>query len=182
VTAAGPLLAAISEDVAWYTDRTGRAAAVATFLRHRTARPVLTLRLHQHLAGRPGTAPLRLAVRALHRWACAAAAVDLSVHTRVGPGLKLTHGWGAVISPHAVLGRGVVVMHGATVGGVADRHFPTIGDGVFLGPGCAVLGGVVVGDGAVIGAGCVVTGDVAAGARLDAPAPVPRPAPREREG
>lgn len=40
---------------------------------------------------------------------------------------------------------------------------PRVGNGVFLGCGCVLLGDIKVGDGAVIGANAVVTKDVPAG-------------------
>jgi serine O-acetyltransferase len=45
-----------------------------------------------------------------------------------------------------------------------EQEFPTIGDGVFIGAGARVLGGISIGDGAVIGANAVVTNDIPAGA------------------
>ena len=41
---------------------------------------------------------------------------------------------------------------------------PTIGVGVFLGPGAVVSGSIRVGDGAAVGANCVVVDDVPEGA------------------
>jgi len=90
---------------------------------------------------------------------CNKAGIDLPNDLKAGPGLKFTHGWGAVLSPHAVLGRDVIVMHGATIGAMG-RQAPTIGDGVFIGAGAIILGGVHIGNGATISAGSVVTKDV----------------------
>ncbi len=54
----------------------------------------------------------------------------------------------------------------------------TIGDRVFLGQRCVVLGGVTIGDGATVGAHAVVTKDVAPGQTVvGIPA---RPVGRER--
>jgi putative colanic acid biosynthesis acetyltransferase WcaB len=94
---------------------------------------------------------------------------DLPPVTRVGPGLQVFHGQCVVVHPRCVLGSNVSLRHGCTLGTAMhdprdEAAAPLIGDGVFLGAGCTVLGGVVVGDDAVIGAGAVVTRDVPAGA------------------
>lgn len=141
------------EDVAWYAPPTARSVAVH-FALTRTFRPVATLRLCQQSSGWR-----RLAAKALHRWACNKAGMDLPNNLQAGPGLKFTHGWGVVLSPYAVLGRDVIVMHGATIGAVGERA-PVIGDNVFIGAGAIVLGDIRIGDGATISAGSVVTKDV----------------------
>jgi serine O-acetyltransferase len=140
----------VAEDAAWYGCSALRA------LRFRTFRPVATLRLVQHTRG-----PVRLAARVLHHWACQRAGIDLWPTTQIAPGFRITHGWGAVVNPKAVIGRDVVMMHGVTLGQAGRLGAaPIIGDRVLLGAGCAVLGKVTVGDGATISAGAVVTEDV----------------------
>lgn len=49
------------------------------------------------------------------------------------------------------------------VGGAPAEGVPRIDNGVMLGAGCVLLGGIEVGDGAVIGANAVVTRSVPAG-------------------
>lgn len=71
------------------------------------------------------------------------------------------------------IGSGCVIADGVFVGSSdhdrEDRHGVhgsgaiTIGDRVFLGQRCVVLGGVTIGDGATVGAHAVVTKDVAPG-------------------
>lgn len=71
------------------------------------------------------------------------------------------------------IGSGCVIADGVFVGSSDhdrdDRHRVhgtgpiTIGDDVFLGQRCVVLGGVTIGDGATVGAHAVVTRDVAPG-------------------
>lgn len=130
---------------------------VLSLYRDRTFRPVFTLRLAQRAAGGPWRRLANLA----HRWACSRAAVDLPTSATVGPGLRLNHGWGIVVAWDAVLGRDVVLMHGATIGGRgAEGRSPRIGDRVFIGPNASVLGDISIGNGATISAGCVVVEDV----------------------
>jgi serine O-acetyltransferase len=143
-------------------------ALLRTLVRERTFRPVFTMRLCQALAGRRRRA-LLLAAVVLHRAACTQASVDLPWKTRVGPGLRLFHGWAAVVNTEAVVGANVSLFHGVTLGqgdriDAANRRttgYPVIEDEVWIGPGAAVLGGVRVGRGSRIAAGAVVVRDVA---------------------
>jgi|SRR5450756_805451 len=143
----------LAEDLAWYGRPTAR-ALVRHFFLNRTFRPVATLRLAQH--------PHRLVSllgKAAHRWACGKAAVDLPSNIRAGSGLKLTHGWGAVVSPGTVIGRDVIIMHGATLGMIEGKS-PVIEDGAFIGANAIVIGGIRIGRGATVSAGAIVARDV----------------------
>jgi serine O-acetyltransferase len=82
----------------------------------------------------------------------------------IGPGLHLVHPVGVVIGGDVRVGAGCWIHQGVTLGCGARSGQPTLGDGVHVGAGAVVLGGVMVGDGAVIGAGAVVVSDVPAGA------------------
>src|SRR4051794_9595409 len=76
-----------------------------------------------------------------------------------GPGLVLIHSTGVVINGQVRGGSDVHLEHQVTVG-AERRRSPVLGDGVFIGAGAKVLGGVVIGDGARIGANAVVVDDV----------------------
>lgn len=76
-----------------------------------------------------------------------------------GPGLVLVHADGVVINGAVRGGRGVTIEHQVTVG-AEGRLSPVLGDGVFLGAGCKVVGAVRVGDHAKVGANAVVIADV----------------------
>lgn len=94
-------------------------------------------------------------------------AVDIHPAARVGSGVLFDHGTGVVIGETAVVGNGVTILHGVTLGGTGkvagDRH-PKIGDGVLIGAGAKVLGNVRIGENARIGAGAVVLKEIPAGA------------------
>nr|WP_225443348.1 DapH/DapD/GlmU-related protein [Lolliginicoccus lacisalsi] len=88
---------------------------------------------------------------------------------RIGPGVMMQHPNGIVISGRAVIGANATILQQVTVGEAigsdgAPPRAPRIGDGVLLGAGCKVLGGVEVGDGAAVGANAVVLQAVPAGA------------------
>lgn len=87
--------------------------------------------------------------------------IELRPKTVVGPGLRLYHGYGLVVNDHTVIGRGVTLRNGVTIGHQHDGGpVPVIGDFVSFGAGAIALGGITIGEGAVIGAGSVVTHDV----------------------
>lgn len=94
--------------------------------------------------------------------------VEIPAKVTAGDGLVLWHGQGLVVSPGAVLGRGVVLRQNTTIGtterdGVRSAA-PVIGDRVDIGANVVMIGPLTIGEGAVIGAGAVVTRDVAPGA------------------
>jgi putative colanic acid biosynthesis acetyltransferase WcaB len=93
--------------------------------------------------------------------------VELRPKTTVGPGLSLYHGVGLVVNDHVVIGSGVKLRNGVTIGHARyGGPVPVIADGVDIGAGAILLGGITVGAGAVIGAGSVVVRDVPPGATV----------------
>jgi serine O-acetyltransferase len=87
---------------------------------------------------------------------------EIPKSTRIGQRLRLPHGGrGVIIHPATVIGDDVTIYHQVTIGvrGTEDQA-PTIGSGVYIGAGAAVLGGIVIGEHARIGAGAVVIRDV----------------------
>ena len=85
--------------------------------------------------------------------------VDIHPATRIGAGVFVDHGTGIVIGETAVIGDGVSMLQGVTLGGTGkergDRH-PKIGKGVLLGANATVLGNIIIGDYAKIASGSVV--------------------------
>jgi serine O-acetyltransferase len=90
-------------------------------------------------------------------------AVDIHPAATIGRGVMLDHATGIVIGETAVVGDNVSMLHHVSLGGSgigrSVRH-PTIGHGVLLGAGVAVLGPVKVGAGCKVGAGSVVVADL----------------------
>jgi serine O-acetyltransferase len=91
--------------------------------------------------------------------------VDIHPASRFGHGLMFDHATGIVIGETCIIGNGVSLMQGVTLGGTGkskgDRH-PKLGDGVLVGAGAILLGNICVGRGAKVGAGSVVLVDVEA--------------------
>jgi serine acetyltransferase len=121
---------------------------------------VFTFRLGQYAAG-----SRNLLLRAVWRpldffYLRLLIGAELPPEIGAGPGLRLPHaGRGIIIHPHVRIGSGVTLLHRVTIG--EHRHgVPVIGDGVFVGAGAVVIGGIKVGNQAQVGAGAVVLCDV----------------------
>ena len=90
---------------------------------------------------------------------------EVDTQARIGPGLYMPHPHGIVIGAGVKIGENVSILQRVTLGRAGDSHvYPTIGNGVEIGAGAAVLGAITLGDGAKIGANSVVLKDVPAGA------------------
>ena len=76
-----------------------------------------------------------------------------------GPGFVIIHSGGVVINGAVRGGANVRLEHQVTIG-AEKRQSPVLGDGVFVGAGAKILGGVRIGDGAKIGANAVVVTDI----------------------
>ena len=92
-------------------------------------------------------------------------AMDLHPAAVVGSGILVDHATGIVVGETCVIGDGVSILQGVTLGGTGnedgDRH-PKIGSGVLLSAGAIVLGNVRVGDCAKVAGGSVVLDEVPA--------------------
>jgi serine O-acetyltransferase len=97
--------------------------------------------------------------------------IDIHPGALIGRNFFIDHGF-VVIGETAEIGDDVTIYQHVTLGGtnpadgVAGKRHPTIGDGVIIGSGAAVLGPVTVGPRARIGANAVVTRDVPEGATM----------------
>lgn len=90
--------------------------------------------------------------------------MELPVKTQVGPRLQIVHGFGLVVNVDAVLGADVVLRQAVTIGNKGDRgRSPRLGNGVSVGSGACVLGGITLGEAAKVGSNAVVLIDVPAG-------------------
>ena len=85
--------------------------------------------------------------------------LEISPGADVGGGLYIAHTVGCVLSAEHI-GENCSIISVVTIGMRNRWEFPVIGDGVFIGAGARVLGGIRVGNGAVIGANAVVIDDV----------------------
>ena len=95
--------------------------------------------------------------------------IEIHPGATVGKRLFIDHGLGVVIGETAVIGDDVTLYHGVTLGGIArpdhpgGKRHPTVEDGVIIGAGAQVLGGITVGKDARVGANAVAVKDVPSG-------------------
>jgi serine O-acetyltransferase len=105
--------------------------------------------------------------------------IDIHPGTRIGPSFFIDHGTGVVVGGTAVIGAGVKLYQGVTLGafsfdkdadGQLLRHtkrHPTIEDDVVVYAGATILGGdTVIGRGSVIGGNVWLTHSVPPGTRV----------------
>ncbi len=94
--------------------------------------------------------------------------IEVAPRIRIGSGLVLMHTQGTVLGA-ASIGSNVTIYHQVTLGAVSmDFAYtlalrPVVGDGVVIGVGAKVLGGLILGNGCFIGANAVVLKNVPAG-------------------
>lgn len=91
-------------------------------------------------------------------------ASDISLRSKIGPGLIIMHGHDIVIGSSVVIGENCKILNGVTFGNKDTEsdinQQPLIGSGVVVGTGAKILGGLVIGDNVRVGANSVVTKDV----------------------
>lgn len=94
--------------------------------------------------------------------------IEIAVRCPIGKGLFLPHTQGTVIGAWSI-GENATIFQGVTLGArevdfsYKESSRPTMGDGVTIGSGAKVLGGLILGSGSHIGANAVVLSDVAPG-------------------
>ncbi len=93
---------------------------------------------------------------------------SIPLRTEIGGGLQIPHCQGVAINVGARIGCNCDIFQGVTIGEYRGRS-PIIGNGVQIGPGATLLGGISIGDGARIGPMALVMVDVPAGGAAYAP-------------
>lgn len=94
--------------------------------------------------------------------------IEIAVRCPIGKGLFLPHTQGTVIGAWSI-GENATIFQGVTLGAkeldfsYEESSRPTVGDGVTIGSGAKVIGGLVLGSDSRVGANAVVLNDVAPG-------------------
>ena len=89
--------------------------------------------------------------------------VEIAPGCEIGPGLQISHGNGIVIGQWARIGANATLLHQVTIGAPSAsrvEQMPRLGDGVFVGAGARLIGGIEIGDDVFIGTNSVVAQDV----------------------
>ena len=102
--------------------------------------------------------------------------IDINPGATIGESFFIDHGTGIVIGETTVIGKGVKLYQGVTLGALSPRHgqslsgvkrHPTVEDNVTVYSGASILGGeTVIGEGAVIGGNAFVLESMEKGARV----------------
>ena len=110
---------------------------------------------------------LKMRVPFLPRWISQTArfltGVEIHPGAEIGNRFFIDHGMGVVIGETTIIGDGVLLYQGVTLGGTGlqkGKRHPTIGNDVVIGAGANVLGNISVGDNSYIGSNAVVIKDV----------------------
>ncbi len=85
--------------------------------------------------------------------------LEVQPGAQIGGGCYIAHPSGCVIRPQRI-GDDATIIAAVTIGLNKEPIWPTIGDRVFLGAGCRVLGDITLGDDVRVGANAVVLTDV----------------------
>ncbi|MBA3832243.1 MAG: serine acetyltransferase [Chthoniobacterales bacterium] len=85
--------------------------------------------------------------------------IHIQRESDIGPGLVI-HNFCNVMVLVKRMGHSCTLNQGVTVGSVRGTGWPTIGNNVYFGTGCKVMGGVTVGDNVVVSANSLVVADV----------------------
>jgi len=119
-------------------------------------------------APRPARPPLKASYRLLQKLVEMTTGIQIPASCELGPGLYVGHFGTIILHSDVKMGRNCNLSQDTTIGTRArgSAGVPVIGDGVYFGAGCRVLGPIRIGDGAAIGANSVVVRDVPAGATV----------------
>ena len=81
---------------------------------------------------------------------------------KIGKGSKFSYGGiGLVIHQRTVIGENCTIGQGITIGGRSKEYeVPIIGDSVYMGAGCRILGPINIGDNVIIAPNSVVLKDI----------------------
>ena len=166
------LLADLRAKAEWNYERSDRKAVVKALLTDGT--PAMVWYRLMQAARRWRLAPLEMLFNRINTIFC-----DCTIGrgAEFGPGFVLIHCGGIVINGTVRGGANVRLEHQVTIGAEKGQS-PVLGDGVFVGAGAKILGGVRIGHGAKIGANAVVLTDIPDGATaVGIPAKVVRVSP-----
>ena len=85
--------------------------------------------------------------------------IHIHWESEIGPGL-VVHNCSCIFVLAKRIGHSCTINQGVSVASVRGTGWPTIGNNVYLGAGCKVIGGVTIGDNVVVSANSLVAADV----------------------
>ena len=82
--------------------------------------------------------------------------IEIPRTTAIDAGLRIDHFGSLIVNSQLISGKNLTLTHGVVIG-QTDTGIPTFEDGVTIGVGAKVIGGITLGNNVQIGAGSVVT-------------------------
>jgi len=95
--------------------------------------------------------------------------IEIHPAAKIASGVFIDHGSGLVIGETAIIETGVLLYHGATLGGTGKdrgKRHPTVREGALVSAHAQLIGPIEIGKNAKIGASAVVIKDVPEGATV----------------
>jgi serine O-acetyltransferase len=136
--------------------------------------PALEALIAYRIAHRLFRAGVPMIPRILTEHAHSRTGIDINPGAQIGERFFIDHGTGVVIGETSIIGNGVKLYQGVTLGALSvvnrdeqGKRHPTLEDDVTIYAGATILGGeTVIGAGAVVGGNVWLTKSVAPGARV----------------
>lgn len=103
-----------------------------------------------------------LLARMLSQYGRLLTGIEIHPGAQIGRRVFIDHGMGVVVGETAIVGDGVTLFHGVTLGGTGKecgKRHPTVEDNVVIGAGAKVLGNITIGKSSLVGANSVVLKD-----------------------
>ena len=92
----------------------------------------------------------------LFNWIRTRLQIEVPRTAAIDGGFRIDHFGGIIINSQFVCGKDLTITHGILIG-QTDSGVPVLGNGVSLGVGAKIIGGITLGDHVTVGAGAVVT-------------------------
>lgn len=89
--------------------------------------------------------------------------IQIPYNTKIGYGLYLGHHMCVVINATSIIGNNVNLSQFTTIGANSNINAAIIGDNVYIGPSCCIVGNIIIESNVTIGAGSVVVKNVEQG-------------------
>lgn len=89
--------------------------------------------------------------------------IEIPINTQIGGGIYIGHPYCITINPKAVIGKNVNIHKGLTIGQEnrgARKGAPVIGDRVWIGVNCTIVGHITIGEDVMIAPNTFVNCDV----------------------
>jgi serine O-acetyltransferase len=143
----------IKADVYRWNGSYSKKLLLLSFVKYRGFRFILILRLAKYFRKTP---LLNILFLLLYKFFKIIYTSDINFKSEIGPGFRIHHVFGTTWGKDVKIGANVTVVHNVTIAG-KNGKWPIIGDSVYLGSGCCILGGINIGNHVIVGANCVVT-------------------------